>query len=56
MVEGGNHDDGAKLALTVQSGLISCNLVDKITADAAAKLIMDVSVWDSGSFLVWKSS
>ena len=44
MVEEGSHWLGAKLALTVQSGLISCNLVDKITAEAAARLIMDVSV------------
>ena len=56
MVEEESREVGSKSALTVQSGRISCNLVDKITADAAAKLIIDVSVWDKGSHLVWKSS
>lgn len=40
----------------MQSGLISCILVANITADAAARLIIDASVDDNGSHRDWKSN
>lgn len=41
---------------TVHRGLISCNLVDKMTADAAARLIIEVSNVESGSPVIFISN